>query len=390
MMIWKQTNALTCQLKMGNKCRLPTAESGCRLDDCPSLVPGTVRVPGTQVPNAAASSAGDPVSHFPFRLACDHPFQVISLFIDIGFSSYYIKPMTVAVPIPESTTDVGTSTTHNNNNNGTALPTLIPPPLVPETLQYRLETGTIAKQGGQRGSLTRCAQKLGIFQTQLLASSPDAEQIESSKQDLLQDLELCQLELYKLILLQRNLDAQVRWNINAEQDRQTEIDTWSQAVQSSQTEAQQAQWTKSCFLEYEALATMIQDHHPQSSRVLTEQLTEMDHQIAELKHEESITQHMVKVRESQFHLFIQYMLDLKRSLNDTDDEERLIDVANQVGNDQTKQDGPSRASRPKGKNDLVDSMDVDDDPDGNDDNGDDNNDNDEDEDGEEGLYSDLI
>lgn len=304
---------------------------------------------------------------------------------------------------PEMTTDTTATTTtnnnksNNNNNNGSGsvVPTLIPPPLVAETLQYRLETGNIAKQGGQRGSLTRCAQKLGTFQSHLLASSPDAEQIESSKQDLLQDLELCQLELYKLILLQRNLDAQVRWNATAEQDRQHEIDTWSESVQSSQAMAQQAQWTKSCFLEYEALATLINDHHPQCSRVLKEKLTEMETQIAELKQEDTMTDQMMKIREGQFHLLIQYMLDLKRSLKDTNDGEQQMDVAHQVSNEDNtkKQQGPSHANRSKGKagnKEVIDSMDVDDEVDADDGTADDNKGNDDEEEGEEGLYSDLI
>ena len=295
-------------------------------------------------------------------------------------------------------------------------PTLIPPPLVPETLQYRLETGNIAKQGGQKGSLTRCAQKLGIFQHQLLGTAtPDAQEIESSKQDLMRDLELCQLELYKLLLLQRNLERQVQRNEQAQQEREQAIEQWTQELQSSQSAARQAQWTQSCFLEYEALATMIQEHHPQSSRILQEQLSDVEKQMVELKQEESVTDHMIRVREGQFHLLIQYMLDLKRSLNDTEDEERLLDVAHQVSTTGTTtittnttdhakpEKGSSRAaSRSKEKasrnQDVVDSMDVDEEEEEEDNHDahhaaaddDDNDDNDEDEDGEEGLYNDLI
>ena len=45
--------------------------------------------------------------------------------------------------------------------------TPFPPPIISETLQYRLATGNIGKNGGQRGSLTRCAQKFGTLQQRL-------------------------------------------------------------------------------------------------------------------------------------------------------------------------------------------------------------------------------
>ena len=69
------------------------------------------------------------------------------------------------------------------------------PPLVAETLQYRLDTGIISKNGGQRGSLTRCAQKYGIFLSKLQTNAPDAEEIEAAKGELVQDLRLYQLEI---------------------------------------------------------------------------------------------------------------------------------------------------------------------------------------------------
>lgn len=239
-----------------------------------------------------------------------------------------------------------------------------PPPLVTETLQYRLETGNIAKQGGQRGSLTRCAQKFGIFQSHWLAPQPDAEAIESSKQDLTQDLEYFKLELYKLLLLQKNLDAQVQMNQKAEQERQAEIEKWSQDVQASQSEASHALETKLCFMEYEAFAKMTNEKHPQSIRALKDQLAKVQTEIQRYQAEEGVTDHLLKVRGAQFQLLIQYMMDLKRSLNDSEEQEKLLELAKQSNAQSDSGDGTTKKG---GK--PSESMDVDED---------------------EGLYEDLI
>jgi len=243
-----------------------------------------------------------------------------------------------------------------------------PPPLVTETLQYRLETGNIAKQGGQRGSLTRCAQKFGVFQANLLATEPDAEAIESSKQDVVQDLESFKLELYKLLLLQRNLHTQVELNQKAQEGREAEIEKWSKEVLTSQSEASHALETKSCFMEYEALAKLTNENHPQSSRALNGQLAKVQKEIEELESEKAVTDHLIKVRESQFQLLIQYMMDLKRSLNDSEEQEKLLKLAKQSKSQNETDDGTQLESA-RGSDSKPESMEVDDD---------------------EGLYGDLV
>jgi hypothetical protein len=236
---------------------------------------------------------------------------------------------------------------------------VFPPALEASTLQYRLETGNIAKQGGQRGSLTRCAQKLGLYQSHLLASHPDAEIIETSKQDLKQDIDLFKLELLKLILLQKNLRTQVALNEEMIEDRQAEIDQSSEEVKAGQSEANLAQETKRCFEEYEAVAKMTNEMYPRSTRELKDKLMTVRKQIEELKKEDAATAHILKVRESQFQLLIMYMTDLKRSLNDADEQEKLLDLAGQVGGDKGVNDGDSSqdASKP-------DERDVDEEEDG--------------------------
>ena len=238
--------------------------------------------------------------------------------------------------------------------------TAFPPPLVAETLQYRLDTGNIAKQGGQRGSLTRCAQKFGIFQSNLLAKVPDAETIEASKQDLCQDLEMFELEMYKLILLQRNLDAQVEINHKAQQhDRQAEIEKWSEEVRSSQSEAGRAQEMKRCFQEYEALAKLTNENHPHSTRALKEEVSKIVAEIEQLKAEEAKTNHLMKVREGQFQLLIQYMLDLKRSLNDTEEQATLEELAKKAPREVDKEDAAQDRANDSAMN-KAEAMDVDD------------------------------
>lgn len=254
----------------------------------------------------------------------------------------------------------------SNGGGGSSSGGTFPPPLVTETLQYRLDTGNLAKQGGQRGSLTRCAQKFGVFQSHLLAEQPDAEAIEAAKQDLSQDMGLCQLELYKLILLQRNLEAQVELNQKAQDNRQAEIDQWSEEVQSSLAEASQAQEMRRCFQEYEALAKLTNENHPQSSRTLKEQLSKVENEIQKLKQEEAETGHLIKVREGQFQLLIQYMLDLKRSLNDTEEQAKLDDLAKTAkkqGDEVQKAEVKAQIKGTKSATNKGESMDVDGDDD---------------------------
>jgi hypothetical protein len=243
----------------------------------------------------------------------------------------------------------------SNGDSGTTFP----PALVTETLQYRLDTGNIAKQGGQRGSLTRCAQKFGIFQSNLLASQPDAAAIETAKQDLSQDLDMCKLELYKLILLQRNLDAQMELNQEAQDGRTAEIDRWSEEVRSSRSEASQAQDMKRCFQEYEALAKLTNENHPQSAWALKEKLSKVEEQIEKLKQEETETGHLMKVREGQFQLLIQYMLDFKRSLNDTEEDAKLLELAKKAKRQGNDNEEGAKSKVTKSSVNKAEAMDVD-------------------------------
>jgi hypothetical protein len=195
-----------------------------------------------------------------------------------------------------------------------------PPPLVPEVLQYRLDTGNIGKSGGQRGSLTRCAQKYGTFQSKLLHDK-DAKAIESSKGELVQELKLFQLELVKLDLRQQILAAQVEENKTTEAEREARIQEEKSKVQEIQASAQRAQETRNCWLEYEALAKLAQEKCSQPRRKLEQQIGLVEKELQDLQKQQESVNEVLHVRESQFQLLLQYMLDLKRSLNDEEEDE---------------------------------------------------------------------
>jgi hypothetical protein len=191
-----------------------------------------------------------------------------------------------------------------------------PPPITPETLQYRLDTGNIGKQGGQRSSLTRCAQKFGTLQYHLLASNPDAEAIETSKVDLVRELELFELEMNKLLLWQQQLERQVRTNQEEQWNREKELASLSQQVGESCRQARRARETQRCFAEYEALAKLINDNHPTAIDELQHQIDAMKGELAEVEAETRTKDKVLKVREAQYQLLIQFMMDLKRSADD--------------------------------------------------------------------------
>ena len=228
-----------------------------------------------------------------------------------------------------------------------------PPPLSAETLKYRLMTGNMSKHGGLRGSLTRCAQKFGAFQSELRSETPDAEKIETSKQDLVQDLSFYQLELAKLVLLHENMLQQVERNQAAEEARNTEIEEWTEKVKASQAEANKAKAVEACFEEYETVAKLINTRNPQSCLQLRSNIAALHKEMETLKKEEATTDNILEVRESQFQLLMQYMLDLKKSLNDPEEQKMTQELAESKA---TKE-----ATMKQGDEEEQDAMQVDDD-----------------------------
>jgi len=213
-------------------------------------------------------------------------------------------------------------------DDGDDVPVPIVPLITTETLQYRIDTQNFGKSGGQRGSLTRCAQKYGSFQSELLLSPSSApnnadnndNNIGKIKLDLVREVELFNLEITKLILWSNNLETQIKRNkvIQSKRDKEI-IDMKNQVVESS-VRTNTSLRRRNCIMEYESLAKVINDKHPISSTELKKQIDEIKLEISMLEDETVAKDEKLKVRGSQYQLLIQYMLDLKQSIKEDDDE----------------------------------------------------------------------
>jgi hypothetical protein len=146
-----------------------------------------------------------------------------------------------------------------------------PPPLVPETLHYRLETGNIGKTGGQRGSLTRCAQKFGTLYSKILVmvgtptplsamegedaasttTSAIAEDIHAAKNDLDMELELYLLEATKLVLNQQRMQGEIEQLLQEQKMTSALLEEEQASVQLLQAQVAHAKEIRNCQLEYE-------------------------------------------------------------------------------------------------------------------------------------------
>ena len=207
------------------------------------------------------------------------------------------------------------------------------PLIATETLQYRLDTQNFGKTGGQRSSLTRCAQKYGSFRAELSSKTPNAEGIEKSKNDLVREVELCDLELTKLILWQQNLERQAQRNETIETEREETIQAMKEKVNESRILSNKAMEQRNCMSEYESLARVINENHPTSSTILQTQIDDIRTEIATLEKASAEKDEIIKVREAQYQLLIQYMNDLKQSLKEDEQEEepQPMDIDNLYG-----------------------------------------------------------
>ena len=208
------------------------------------------------------------------------------------------------------------------------------PVITTETLQYRLDTQNFGKTGGQRSSLTRCAQKYGSFKAELSSTTPNAQAIEKTKSELVREVELCDLELTKLILWQQNLEKQAQRNERIAAEREETIQAMKEKVNESRIVSNKSMEQRNCLSEYESLARVINESHPTSRAILQTQIDEMKTEIATLEKESAEKDEIIKVREAQYQLLIQYMTDLKQSLKeDEQDSEgpQPMDIDNLYG-----------------------------------------------------------
>jgi hypothetical protein len=206
-----------------------------------------------------------------------------------------------------------------------------PPPFTTDTLRHRLQTGIMVQSGGQKGSLTRCVQKFALL-SQSQSEQGDSKQ-KQQQQDILHELRLYQMDLTRRVLLQQTLEKENKENQKSAEDLKQQMQDMSAQVGESFQQADRSKQVQSCFMEYEALAKLVnaslKDNTTTttttatttpttSSRKLRADIAQVQQEIAEYEQEEAKLDQALEVRSSQFQLLIQCMLDLKRSLDDKD------------------------------------------------------------------------
>lgn len=181
-------------------------------------------------------------------------------------------------------------------------PAITPTVITNEILQNRLLAG-LGIKGGARGSLTRCVARLQDED----AAAADA---------LVRELEHSQIEITKLLLtLQKNqMELRVVQKDTEKFHEQTE--TERAVVEGKRTELKQQLEVTACEREYDALAKLCANRHPTSRRVLQQQLDAVTEQCKQTKGELQTSKAQVEVRQAQFQLLMQCILDLKQSLTE--------------------------------------------------------------------------
>ena len=202
-----------------------------------------------------------------------------------------------------------------------------PPAITTDTLRFRVDTGNMAKSGGQRGSLTRVVQKLGALQAATLEQQHQDDQTASStgnigettasttaQKEFSREVSLLELEMTKLIMYEQKLKRQIAENEVNEQQMAAEIEAMKNRAETTRREAQVAQQTRACLQEYEALAKLINMNHPQSQSDLRQKIETTDAAIESVQNEIDTLSSKIKVREAQYTLLMQYMFDLKADI----------------------------------------------------------------------------
>lgn len=182
------------------------------------------------------------------------------------------------------------------------------PPLSNETIENRLETGA----HGSRASLTKCAVRYRSFLENIHAEQPSAEAIEESKQLLENELSLYKVEFHKLALRVRTYQNEVEDLVQESKHMTQRIDETKHQVETLRQELQQTKKVFGYKEEYEALAKMA-NHRP-SRAILEKRLLLSQKQLQACEEEQASLQHELELRQKQFHVLMQCMLDLKASV----------------------------------------------------------------------------
>jgi hypothetical protein len=232
-------------------------------------------------------------------------------------------------------------------------------PYSSESLQQRLAAG-LGNKGGARGSLTRCAGRLGSLKRALDNEEEEEENNSSNKNPenetnvennndassppeatstttvaaaaelLSRELQLAHIEMTKLFLLARRQEVELeQLHGSSLQTLLKKIATERATVDRLRLQLQQASSTVACQREYESLAKLASSRHPTARRVLQDQMDHVQAQLDQAQQDFKMATSHVEIREKQFHLLIQCMLDLKQSLSepldvDNDDDQEVL------------------------------------------------------------------
>jgi hypothetical protein len=193
----------------------------------------------------------------------------------------------------------------------------------PEIYQQRLSAG-LGLAGGARGSLTRTVGKLTDWQQQQQQQqqqqadeTTDQDDGESSRDNLVRELQFMELEMTKLILMHQRQELELREASKMNDlPGDDELATNRAAVEELLDQTKQAASTQLCLTEYESLAVLAVQRHPVSSRALQDQLKAVQDEYEETEKALGKATADVAVRNAQFQSLMQSLLDLKQSLTE--------------------------------------------------------------------------
>jgi hypothetical protein len=202
----------------------------------------------------------------------------------------------------------------------TAQPTMITPTVITnEILENRLLTG-LGIQGGSQGSLTRCAIRLAEFrrrrrhhqqQQQQPLDDTTSTTNEAAADALIRQVQHAQAELTKLLV---QTTFMLPRNIIHTTTTTTTIPQLQALVRDKRLELAQQLRVTACEREYETLAHLALTKHVTSRKVLLQELDKVSRECQETTIAIQQKQAETAVRQAQFQLLMQCILDLKHSL----------------------------------------------------------------------------
>mmetsp|Transcript_5725 Transcript_5725/g.9927 ORF Transcript_5725/g.9927 Transcript_5725/m.9927 type:complete len:242 (-) Transcript_5725:91-816(-) len=192
-----------------------------------------------------------------------------------------------------------------------------PPILDLDTLRERLFTGG---GGASRGSLSRCARLYRDFVKRVLSTHDDpssvtdemTDEIEAAKQVLQRELRLHALEMRKLVLVAAAAEAELARYDAAQAQIESDTEACRKEIEELKVKLTHEKRVRRNREEYESLAK-VANARPAKRRT-AHKLDQVRREIGQVKAEEARSARELEVREKQFQLLMQSILDLKANL----------------------------------------------------------------------------